>query len=581
MTHGFDVTAQTFLLQSQEFQREALEFLNTLVSHLVLDGGALVVAHAGLPERYHGRSSGRVKAFCLYGETTGELDGYGLPVRVDWTHDYQGQALVVYGHYPTTTVRRTNRTIGLDTGCAFGGELSALRYPEGTVVSVKARRVYYEPTKPVPNTVFDQPLPIGCVLGGKAIETTLLGPVSIKTDQAAPALELMGRFSVDTRWLIYLPPTMSPCETSGLDDYLEYPADALSYYSYMGISKVICETKHMGSRAVVVVARDVASAKARFGVTGVAIGSIYTRMGRPFFPDQGLEETLLARLSAALTSSGFWDRMETNWVALDCELLPWSAKAGNLISDHYAPVGWAGLGGLAAAERTLESILERQDLPCEERTNLSELRERFAERQSGVKGFVDALGQYCWKTDGLNGIKLAPFQILAVEGRVPKELDHASHLGLIKEHLLHDPLFLATDNLVVDLSDPASLNSGLEFWQELTGRGGEGIVVKPLTGVFSLGEGGRNKNDRLVQPAVKCRGREYLRIIYGPEYTLPSNLARLKERTLGRKRMLAAKEYALGLEALQRFTAYAPPDKVHECVFSVLALESEPIDPRL
>jgi len=135
-------------------------------------------------------------------------------------------------------------------------------------------------------------------------------------------------------------------------------------------------------------------------------------------------------------------------------------------------------------------------------------------------------------------------------------------------------LLLATSYLVVDVTDPASQEAGVQWWQELTDRGGEGMVVKP---VDFIARGSRG----LVQPAVKCRGKEYLRIIYGPEYALPENLERLRGRGLSTKRSLALREFALGIEALERFVRKEPLRRVHECVFGVLALESEPVDPRL
>jgi protein phosphatase len=133
---------------------------------------------------------------------------------------------------------------------------------------------------------------------------------------------------------------------------------------------------------------------------------------------------------------------------------------------------------------------------------------------------------------------------------------------------------MATPYRVVDLSDPQSQAEGVRWWEQLTGRGGEGMVVKPLD--FAV----RGKRG-LVQPAVKCRGREYLRIIYGPEYDAPEHLSRLRSRGLAAKRSLALREFALGVEALERFVRREPLRRVHECVFGVLALESEPVDPRL
>lgn len=119
-----------------------------------------------------------------------------------------------------------------------------------------------------------------------------------------------------------------------------------------------------------------------------------------------------------------------------------------------------------------------------------------------------------------------------------------------------------------------SVAFGIQWWEDLTASGGEGMVVKPYDFITT-------KGTELLQPAVKCRGREYLRIIYGPEYMLEDNLARLIKRSLSKKRNLALAEFALGMEALERFARGEPLYRVHECVFGVLALESEPVDPRL
>src|SRR5690349_19898711 len=137
-----------------------------------------------------------------------------------------------------------------------------------------------------------------------------------------------------------------------------------------------------------------------------------------------------------------------------------------------------------------------------------------------------------------------------------------------------EELLLAAPDRVVDLTNETSQKDGIAWWEELTGRGGEGMVVKPLAFVTRGRRG-------LAQPAVKCRGREYLRIIYGPEYTLPENLERLRARGLSAKRSLALREFALGVEGLERFVQREPLRRVHECVFGVLAFESEPVDPRL
>src|SRR5947209_7336583 len=282
------------------FCKELTEFLDGLVSHYVLDDGKLVVAHAGMKAEMHGRGSGKVRDFALYGETTGETDEFGLPVRYDWASEYRGQAMVVYGHTPVPEPEWLNRTVNIDTGCVFGGRLTALRYPEREFVSVPAARTYCEPVRPFlaaehqapalsAQQAHDEVLDAEDVLGKRIVPTRLRGNVTIREENAAAALEVMSRFAADPRWLIYLPPTMSPCETSGEPGLLEHPAEAFAYYRSEGVPQVVCEEKHMGSRAVVVACRDEEAARQRFGVTTGETGIVTTRTGRRFFNDAELE----------------------------------------------------------------------------------------------------------------------------------------------------------------------------------------------------------------------------------------------------------------------------------------------------
>jgi protein phosphatase len=148
VTHGLAESLEQLGHEPPAFVARAASFLDELPSHLVLDGGRLVIAHAGMKESLQGRDSPRVRDFALYGETTGELDQYGLPVRLDWAAAYHGQALVVYGHTPVAEARWMHETVNVDTGCVFGGRLSALRWPEREVVSVPARREYARSKRP-------------------------------------------------------------------------------------------------------------------------------------------------------------------------------------------------------------------------------------------------------------------------------------------------------------------------------------------------------------------------------------------------------------------------------------------------
>jgi protein phosphatase len=560
------------------------DFLDGLVSHYVLDGGRLVVAHAGMKQEMQGRGSGKVRDFALYGETTGETDEFGLPVRYEWAREYRGEAMVVYGHTPVPEPEWLNRTINIDTGCVFGGRLTALRYPEREFVSVPAARTYCEPARPFlpaesqapalsAQQAHDEVLDAEDVLGKRIVPTRLRGGVTIREENAAAALEAMSRFAVDPRWLVYLPPTMSPCETSRAEGMLEHPAEAFAYYRSEGVPQVVCEEKHMGSRAVVIACRDERDARDRFGMTAGELGIVYTRTGRRFFNDADLERRFLDRVREALSAADLWGRLDTTWAVLDCELMPWSAKAQELLRTQYAAVGAAGSASLPRAVAALEQTAGRLD--GEERDRLVEAEARYKGRERQVGQFVAAYRHYCWPVESLSDLKLAPFHLLATEGHVHADKDHRWHVETLAEVCQSDPeLLRATPYRVVDVTDPASEMAGVAWWEELTGRGGEGMVVKPLPFIHRGRRG-------LSQPAVKCRGREYLRIIYGPEYTSEENLARLRSRGLGRKRSLALGEFALGIEGLERFVRREPLRRVHECAFGVLALESEPVDPRL
>jgi len=562
--------------ERETFKREALAFVESLVSHYVLDDGKLVVAHAGMKEELQGRSSGRVREFAIWGETTGETDEFGLPIRYEWAKDYRGRAMVVYGHTPVPEPEWLNGTINIDTGCVFGGRLTALRYPERELISVPAHQVYAEPARPlhVPargltaQQELEHVLDMEDVSGKRIIHTSLHRNVTIREENAIAALEAMSRFAADPKWLIYLPPTMSPSETSRRDGLLEHPAEAFEYFRRNGVGSVVCQEKHMGSRAVVILCRDEHAARRRFGVVGEGIGICTTRTGRRFFDDAALEVALLEVVHAAVDRASLWEELQTEWLCLDCELMPWSAKARGLILQQYAPVGAAARIGLPAVAAALEQASSNG-------RDVAALQERFRTRGALAERYREAYRRYCWEVGSVRDLKLAPFHLLAAEGRVFTDRDHLWHLETLRRVAeASDGVVVATPYRVVELQDQESEASAMKWWETLTSAGGEGMVVKPMQFLTTGPKG-------LVQPALKCRGPEYLRIIYGPEYTLPENLQRLRSRGLSGKRSLALREFALGLEALERFVAGEPLRRVHECVFGVLALESEPVDPRL
>lgn len=558
VSHGLAESLQQLDAEPEDFRKQALDFMDGLISHYVLDDGRLVVAHAGLKESYHGRSSGRVRAFALYGDTTGETDEYGLPIRYPWAQEYRGQAMVVYGHTPVPEAEWVNNTICLDTGVVFGGALTALRYPERELVSVPAEEQWYAPVRPLAPAASDREasvLRIDDVAGTRWLETTHAGKVKIPEENAAAALEVMSRFAVDPRWLIYLPPTMSPVKTARTDGYLEHPEQAFEEYAGWGVTRVVCEEKHMGSRAIAVIARDADAAERRFGVGDGTTGVVYTRTGRPFFTDTTPLVDALRETAAPL-----FEALDTDWLALDCELLPWSAKALDLITSQYASVG-------AAARHVLPVALSVLDAAAARGLDVGDRRATTQRRLENAEAFRDAYAAYVRPTDGLEGVTLAPFQILAAEGRALALTEsHEWHLAELAK--LEGDLITPTRHRFVDLSSSTEREAATQWWLELTAVGGEGMVVKPA-----------HVTEGRIQPGIKVRGREYLRIIYGPDYT--DALDVLRDRNLGKKRQLAQREHGLGLEALTAFVNDEPLWRVHQLVFAVLALESEPVDPRL
>jgi protein phosphatase len=576
IAHGLQQTIDQLAGEDRGFRETVATFLDGLRSHVWLDGGRLAIAHAGLKEDMIGRGSGAVREFALFGETTGEIDEFGLPVRADWAANYRGSTTVIYGHTPVVRTDWVNKTLCIDTGCVFGGKLTALRWPEKEIVDVAAQRTWSEPVRPLATPAgtppaqadADQVLDIKDVSGRRWIDTELRGRIVVAEENASAGLEVMSRFALAPQWLAYLPPTMSPSETSAREGWLERPEEAFAHFRDQGVSEVVCEEKHMGSRAVIALCMTASAARARFGVTGEETGAIWTRTGRSFFNDNVTTEALLAQVRLAADNAGLWDEIASDWLLLDAEIMPWSAKAGSLIENQYAPVAASSHAGLTAAADALARAMDRG-------VDIASIRDRFSDRVRRAESYGKAWAPYIWPVTDISDLKVAPFHLLASEGRIWYDHDHVWHMGLADRLTMSsDGVIRGTQWRTVALDDDSAVHDAVAWWEALTERGGEGMVVKPRA-FIARGKKG------LIQPALKVRGREYLRIIYGPEYDAPEHIIRLRRRNLGGKRNLALREFALGHEALKRFVAREPLRRVHECVFAVLALESEPIDPRL
>lgn len=564
---GIETSQAEFEGTSEEFRIGMGEFLDALPAHYVFDGGRLAVAHAGLAEDMILGASKEMREFAVYGPKTPK-DADGRTTRIDWAAGYRGRTAVVYGHTAFDEATWLNNTICIDTGCVYGGDLTALRWPERELVAVPAARAYADLEKPLASRRDNRgflDLSIADITGKKRIETSLAGRVTVDARQMEPALEVLSRFTIDPRHLVYLPPTMSPVTSSKHPDYLEHPEEAFSHYLRNGVDKVAVQTKHMGSRAHILVCRDDRIARERFHTEDGHIGQVWSRHGRAFFDDDQRREVLSRVASAARP---LFDRLATDWLVLDAEIMPWNTKASTLIRDQYAPTGKAALIGSSLARDALTRFAARGT------ADVSELISRFDSHVENAAAFDRVWRGYSWETPSLDDIRIAPFHVLASEGAVHVHTAHTTHMEWIDTMIGSDPIIAPTDCRVVDLNDIDQTNAVTDRWIADTSAGAEGIVVKPLA--FTV----RNGRD-VVQPALKVRGRDYLRIIYGVDYTLPENLERLRERAVKAKRARAIREYALGVEALERLVRREPLRRVHECVAAIIALETDPSDPRL
>ncbi len=573
LNHGLDLTVGELEATSEAFRKQVSAFIYDLRSHFWLADGKLVVAHAGLKEEMHGRGSGAVRNFAMYGETTGEIDEFGLPVRLEWARDYRGAADVVYGHTPMAEAEWLNSTLCIDTGCVFGGKLTALRWPERETVSVPARQQYAEPAKPLDHGTartaqqdHDRLLYFDDFATKMRVETRFKSTIQIPEENSLAALEIMSRFAVDPRWLVYLPPTMAACPTAPEGPFLERPEEAIRHFTDRGVTDLVAEEKHMGSRVLLVVAKSAEAAAARFGVEDGKAGVVYTRTGRPFFRDEREEAAVIARVAAAMESSGLWKTLGSDWVLLDAELMPWSAKAQDLLKRQYNPT----VAAARASAEALASAMAR----VPELEGLGDLRAKSEAQRANAEAMGRTIAGYCWDVTGIEDYQVAPFHILAAEGQVFTDKPHVWHMETLTRLSEADPILKTTGWKRFDGAKADDCAAVTEWWLAHTSAAGEGMVIKPNPFLLR-GEKG------LIQPAMKVRGRDYLRIIYGPDYDLPENIERLRQRGLGRKFSLAEREFKLGMEGLHRFVEGQPLSRVHICTLAVLALESEPVDPRL
>jgi protein phosphatase len=520
--HGLDTTIEQLDRETGDFKDEVLNFLTKLDSHYIADEGRLVVAHAGINEFLQGRESGAVRSFCLYGDTTGKKYPSGMPVRLNWADKYRGDALVVYGHVAVSKAEFVNNTIDIDTACVFGGQLTALRYPEGELVQIPARELYYKKRTPI--TRLYRNLSIQHIEGvewkrsalitERKIPTHLRRNILVKTSQLTKAFDKINTSELSPNWLFYIPATTLRIPVTEVENgFLEHPNSIFSFYKRKGIQRLVCQEKHSGTRALIIVCKNAAAAEERFKVEDGSNGVCYTRNGFPFFDDKNVEEGFITGLQKALTDANIWEELDTDWVLLEGQITP----------DFIKPMFF----------KTIEKYEEN-------------------------------LANYFKNIQTTSDFQFAPFHFLASERQTHTNKTHEWHLKMLQKIIVQNPILLKnTDYKTVNLEDKTTCEAVVNWWLDMDSKGKEGIVIKPSQ-FISYNEG------KLAIPTMNCFGREFLRLVYGADYTQPDRLKRLQSRSVVIKNS-PMQEFPLAMEALERFVGYAPMKEVQECVLGVLA----------
>ena len=553
---------------SEQFKQELKAFLLKAPSHYVLTKygvPTLVCTHAGIKDEFIGKQSYDISDFCRYGDNDG-LDETGRPIRKDWTIHHKTSTLIVWGHDPKPKPLVINNTINIDQGVVFGGELTAFRYPEKEFVAVQAEKDYSggknNPLIELKKKRLNPPN-IAKYIDGYAVLTDLLGDIRIPKEYALGSIDTVSHFTIPMEELVYIPPTMSPTPNpSALENYLEHPREAIEYYRSMGIERMVAEKKHMGSRGILFLFKDKEAGLKYVGRE--TLGVIHTRTGRRFF-DSDTEGKILQRINESLTTSDYFNQYNTEFLLVDAEIMPWNLKAKELISSQYAHVAENAILDRSLLKDKLESAVSYNE-------NLKNWLSEYEEKLANAQAFKEVFQKYCWEINDIEQIQIAPFHVLAHSNETFFHKPHTWHMKMNKEFAAMDNLFVETEYMVID--DTASEEAVIKWWDAITSDGHEGIVIKPETFIAK-------SKGRLIQPAIKVRGRKYLNIIYGMDYLQPENLTRLKKRNIGKKQKLALKEFSLGVEGIQRLVNGESIERIHECVLGTLAMESDPVDARL
>lgn len=550
-----------------EFTAAAVQFLEGLPAHVELSGGDLVVAHAGLKQEMHGRNSPDVRSFCLWGETGTEMDEFGLPVRFSWADEYLGKAMVVFGHAPVPSPIWQGNAVNIDTGCVYGGALTAIRFPERSIVSVAASKVHAEPRRPFAleeeeSLQSDADNLVISRFAGRSLSSTRYNyHITLKEEYAPAVLELFSFNRIDPHWFIYLPPAYSPPKSSKLPGLLEHPLDAFNYYRKKGQEQAVIHDAGLGNRVVVVLCKDQESARNRFGVLDGSFGAVYDRFGQPTFAKVSEEQAFLARMREVVSEAELWGEMKTDWLCIEGEITPWNGGVGKAEIQFHENIAAAGAMDL---ERTLQVL----EVAAQRGLDVDLLGRSMRMKQERLRKHAH-MSRALYSGD--SGFMM--WHLLATEGKTYSDMPHSWHLGKLSS-LSVSGFCQAPAHRLVQLDDEAQVHAAGQFWQSRTEGSLKGMVVKPS---ILLQEGGKD----LIQPGLKVRGKEMLRGIYGPEYDDPKFLDVYRTRSLKDKRLMVIRQFALGWEGLNRFVEGQPFADVYESFFTGMSLNAFDLDQRI
>lgn len=362
--------------------------------------------------------------------------------------------------------------------------------------------------------------------------------------------------------LPFIPSTISPCRASELEDFLEHPIKAFEEYKKMGAKTLIGELKHMGSRATILAFES--EDKAIHYTNQPKTTIIYSRNGLPFFKGSD-DEFICDKIQHLLKSNNYYKKHNTGFVLMDVEILPWNAKGSGLLTNQYLPVLDSSKSLNNKLLGNLEGIKGLEHIVKEVNNNLI-----------NIDKYKEQLENYCWDAD-ITNIKIAPFHLLAHEGKTYFDKTHEWHLNHFNEliDIPSNDLFEKTPYVLVDLDDEDSIKKAVDFWLDVTAKGYEGVMFKTETFIEKNDEG------ETILPMMKVRGKDYLRIIYGINYNDDKYIHQLRYRNVSKKRFLHYKQTALAVESVKLFANGESFDKWHDYVFANLCLGNVVTDHRL